>query len=128
MHNDKASSTGVQDNVLLVHTSRGRILMNVCSSSSNGIAQSALTSIHRICLLLLLITAKVTTAAMFCLPGKRGLKVVLDSTCCTSPVPSLAACIANPSLCKHTFTQTGSAHAQIPEATTHSNKQGVSRL
>ena len=32
------------------------------------------------------------------MPGKRGLKVVLDSRCCTSPVPSLAACMATPSL------------------------------
>lgn len=31
-------------------------------------------------------------------PGKRGLKVVLDNRCCTSPVPSLAACIARPNL------------------------------
>ena len=31
-------------------------------------------------------------------PGKRGLNVVLDSRCCTSPVPSLAACTARPNL------------------------------
>ena len=34
-------------------------------------------------------------------PGKRGWKVVLESRCCTSPVPSLAACIATPNLQKH---------------------------